>query len=88
MLHRPDWMAAPSDEDILYIINEQGNFSPEAIAEHTDHTRQYISQRCRLLVEKGFLRQLGRGLYGITDLGQAWIEREITLEDLEARGLD
>ena len=89
MVHRPDWMVAPIDEDILLAVNSHGNLTPKAMdSEFLEFEASWISQRCRVLVDKGFLRQLGRGLYGITDLGQAWIEREITLEDLEDRGLD
>ena len=88
MVHRPEWMTAPVDEDILLAIKNNGNLTPKAMDEEfTDHRADWISTRCQVLVEKGFLRQLGHGLYGITDLGESWIDREITLDDLEDRGL-
>lgn len=84
MVKRPDWMTAPVDEDILYAIDNHSNMTPGVLSnKYMDFTSEYISQRCIVLVEKGLLYRVGRGLYGITDLGSKWINREITLEELE-----
>lgn len=82
MVHRPDWMKAPVDEDILYQIDQHGNLNPQVLEEYTDFKADWISKRCQVLVDKGLLVQLGRGLFGITPLGEQWVRREIDLDEL------
>lgn len=46
-------------------------------------SRQYITTGCKRLVEEGFLRHLGNGVYVITDRGDKYLNGEIHAETLE-----
>jgi len=76
-----EWMA-PSDDRILELIREYGNLTPKAIEYFGGPSRQYASERCSELTEYGLLERIYRGLYGITDAGEAYLD-----EDLDAATL-
>jgi predicted transcriptional regulator len=82
-----------ADDRILEFIREEGSGSPKKMADSGDvrYSAQYVSQRCKKLVEHGLLQHLGNGVYVITDRGEAYLDGEIdTGEDRpdEPNGLD
>ena len=77
-----DWMV-PSDDRILELIREYGNLTPIAIEAKGGPVRQYASERCGVLARHGLLKQVHRGLYGLTDEGRAYLDEELDAAELE-----
>ena len=84
MRDRAEWMR-PVDDKILEHLDDVRRNLPANMAdiEQIDATRNYIGSRCRLMEEHGLLRDVGRGLYPITDDGRRYLRG-----DLDARDLD
>lgn len=82
MRQSADWMV-PSDDRILELIREYGNLTPIAIEAKGGPVRQYASERCGVLARHGLLKQVHRGLYGLTDDGRAYLDEELDAADLE-----
>jgi predicted transcriptional regulator len=63
------------DDRILEYLSEEGPTTPTKMAddERIRFSRGYINQRCQKLAEKGFLINLGNGVYQITDRGEAYL---------------
>lgn len=72
-----------ADDRILEFLQEEGPMSPSKI--HDDgrvrFSRTYINQRCKKLVNHGLAKNLGNGVYSITDKGQRYLEGEEDLRD-------
>lgn len=83
MRESADWMV-PSDDRILELIREHGNLTPKAIEAFGGPVRQHASRRCAKLAEYGLLERVYRGLYGITDEGEAYLDEELDASDLES----
>lgn len=77
-----EWMT-PSDDRILELIREHGNLTPKAIEHFGGPVRQHASRRCSKLADYGLLNQIYRGLYGITDQGEAYLDEELDASTLE-----
>lgn len=77
-----EWMT-PSDDRILELIREYGNLTPKAIEDFGGPVRQHASIRCAKLVQYGLLEKVHRGLYGITDKGEAYLDEELDASELE-----
>jgi len=75
-----EWMA-PADDRILELISEHGNLTPLAIEElgGPSHARN----RCPKLAQADLLKRISRGLYGITDKGEAYLAGELDVDDLQ-----
>jgi repressor of nif and glnA expression len=80
MRKHAQWMAY-ADERILEFLQEYGNHQPSQIADRISEIgvglgfhRKYIGRRCRMLQEYGMVRNLGNGLYHITDLGEQYLD--------------
>jgi predicted transcriptional regulator len=73
----------PSDDRILELIREHGNLTPSAIEAFGGPVRQHASTRARKLAEYGLLEQVYRGLYGITEEGEAYLDEELDASELE-----
>jgi len=78
------------DERILEFLSEESHHQPVQIAESLSdfgegmtYHRKYIGKRCRLLAEYGLVRNLGNGLYAITEDGCDYLEGELNVNDLE-----
>jgi len=82
MRESADWMV-PSDDRILELIREHGNLTPKAIEAFGGPVRQHASRRCAKLTEYGLLNRVYRGLYGITDTGEAYLDEELDAGELE-----
>jgi len=82
-----EWMT-PSDDRILELIREYGNLTPIAISEKGGPSRQYSSTRCKELSKYGLLKQVHRGLYGITDDGRAYLDEDLDAGELSPSDVD
>jgi len=83
MRYSGDWMVL-ADDRILEYIREEESGRPKEMADsgYVRYSRQYISQRCKKLVNHGLLRDLGNGVYVITERGEQYLNGEIdTSED-------
>lgn len=80
---RVDWMTQ-ADDRILEVMEDSGLvLTPAVLAANLDYSRNYISDRCRLLNEAGLLAKDGEGLYYITERGRAYLSGEIDGDVLE-----
>ena len=78
------------DVSILEFLREYGNHQPSAIRDRLselgsdmDYSGGYINQRCRKLRDYDLVRNVGGGVYSITDLGDQFLAG-----DLDAGVLD
>lgn len=78
-----EWMVR-SDDRILELIREHGNLTPTAIEDLGGPTAGYARNRCPILAKYGLLERISRGLYGITDEGEAYLNEELDASELEA----
>ena len=76
-----EWMVL-ADERILEYTREEDSGAPKEMAEsgYVRFSRQYISRRCKELVDHGLLKHLGNGVYIITDAGEAYLKEEYDAE--------
>lgn len=76
-----EWMVL-ADERILEYIREKESGAPKEMADsgYVRFSRQYISRRCKDLVDNGLLKHLGNGVYIITDAGEAYLDEEYDAE--------
>jgi DNA-binding IclR family transcriptional regulator len=56
----------PTDRAILDLLDE-GRCTPSYIAQETDYSRGNVQNRLLRLVEHGYVRQLGGGLYDLVE---------------------
>jgi predicted transcriptional regulator len=75
-----------ADDRILEYIHENES---DALKEMKDSgyvrfSRQYISQRCKVMVEHGLLQHLGNGVYVITDEGEQYLDGKLDTAELES----
>lgn len=73
-----DWMV-PSDDRILELIREHGNLTPQAIEELGGPTAGHARNRCPKLADHGLLERISRGLYGLTEDGEAYLNEDLDL---------
>lgn len=81
MRGRAEWMV-PVDDQILEAIRDEGNLTPQALAEFDVTVADYAGKRCKELARYGLLEQLSRGLYRLTDDGRAYLDEELDAGDL------
>jgi hypothetical protein len=77
-----EWMV-PSDDRILELIREHGNLTPTAIDDLGGPSAGHARNRCPVLAEYGLLERISRGLYGITEDGEAYLDEELDASELE-----
>ena len=73
-----------ADDRILEYIRAKESGRPKEMVDsgYVRYTRSYISKRCKKLVKHGLLRDLGNGVYVITERGERYLDGEIdTSED-------
>ena len=78
-----------ADERILEFLRENATRQPKQIADGLDdagieYNDKYIGRRCIELSRHGLLRNLGNGIYTITETGEAYLEGNIHAGKLEA----
>jgi len=74
-----------ADDRILEYIRENESGRPTEMQDsgYVRYSKQYISTRCKKLVEHGLLKDFGNGVYVITDRGKRYLDGEIdTSEDM------
>jgi predicted transcriptional regulator of viral defense system len=84
MRQSAEWMV-PSDDRILELVREHGNLTPTAIEDLGGPTAGTARNRCPKLAEYGLLERISRGLYNITEEGEAYLDEELDAGDLERR---
>lgn len=72
----------PSDDTILELIREHGNLTPRAIEDLGGPTAGHARDRCPKLAEHGLLERISRGLYGLTEEGEAYLNEELDVSSL------
>lgn len=78
-----------ADDHILEFLLNEGNqeivATPRVIAENIDFNAGYVRQRMRELLEKDLVEYYDEdaGFYQITDQGRAYLEGELSADDLE-----
>jgi len=82
-----EWMV-PADDRILELIREYGNLTPGAIEAKGGPVSDYAGDRARTLVEYKLLHRVHRGLYGITEEGEAYLEEELDASTLDRDPLE
>jgi hypothetical protein len=80
---RAEWMR-PVDERIMETMRDEGNLTPYALDETFDvAVANYASNRLSELAQYGLVERLGRGLYRLTEDGQAFLEEDLDAGELE-----
>ncbi len=83
-----DWMRQPTDDRILEVLREEGNMTPRAVSKEgevarVDVSRDYAGDRLRELRRYGLIERVDRGLYRLTDNGEAYLDEELDASELE-----
>ena len=78
-----EWMTI-ADDRILEFLHEEGPRQPKQIAsdERILFTDQYVGRRCRKLALYGLLKNLGNGIYDITERGEEYLDGSLDAKDL------
>ena len=77
-----DWMVG-ADDRILELVREEGNLTPGAIEALGGPVSDHASRRARKLADHGLLERVHRGLYRITDAGEAYLDEDLDASTLE-----
>lgn len=74
-----------ADERILEYIRANESGTPKEMKDsgYVRFSRQYISQRCKKLVDYGLLKHLGNGVYVITETGENYLDGKCDAAELE-----
>ena len=77
-----------ADERILEFLHEESPRQPKQIADGLaemglEFNDKYIGRRCLELAKFGLLRNLGNGIYMVTDLGEDYLSGELNANELE-----
>ena len=85
MRPRVSWMTR-ADDYILELLREAGiAANPSTIAFNIEYDRSYVSERCGILAEHGFLDREhdSKAMYRITDRGKAYLDGDLAASELE-----
>lgn len=83
MVERISWFS-PVDYEILDFFEHHDILaSPKVIAANIEYDRQYVSKRCRALVERDVLHQPTDGLYELSDLGRRFLSGDLDPQKIE-----
>ncbi|WP_236996028.1 winged helix-turn-helix domain-containing protein [Natronorubrum daqingense] len=82
MRQEAEWMV-PSDDKILELIREYGNLTPTAIEDLGGPSAGHARNRCPVLAKYGLVDRISRGLYGITEEGEAYLNEELDASELK-----
>lgn len=80
---RAEWMR-PVDDLILEFLRDESLSTPEVISEEIGRNRNYVTQRCSELYEYGLVTKIARGVYKLTENGEAYLDEELDANELEA----
>lgn len=84
MRQRADWLTH-TDERILELMRSVGNLTPLAVEDFEVTHKGYAAKRLSELHGYGLVRRISRGLYTITDDGEAFLDEELDASTLERR---
>ncbi|MFA1612079.1 ArsR family transcriptional regulator [Halobellus rubicundus] len=73
----------PTDEHILEVMRDEGNMTPQALAEFDVAAANYARDRLSVLVEYGLAERVSRGLYRLTNEGRAFLDEELDASTLD-----
>lgn len=89
MRKHAEWMVY-ADERILEFLSEYGYYQPSQISTQLgeiggaiEYHPKHVGRRCRKLTQYGLLRNLGNGLYQITELGEDYLTGDLDASELE-----
>jgi predicted transcriptional regulator len=77
-----DWMV-PSDDRILELLRQEGNLTPQAVEDFGGPVAGHASNRLPVLARYGLVTKISRGLYRITEEGEAYLDENLDASDLE-----
>jgi len=73
----------PSDDRILELLREEGNLTPQAVEDFGGPVAGHASDRLPMLARYGLAERISRGLYRLTDRGEAYLDEELDASTLE-----
>lgn len=78
------WMVLVDDR-ILEFLREEGPHAPSKIADddRIPWGRQHVGNRCRVLENHRFVRNVGNGVYRITGDGEKYLDGKLDAAELE-----
>ena len=77
----------PVDERIMETMRDEGNMTPYALDEtFYVAAANYASNRLSKLADYGLVERLGRGLYRLTESGEAFLDEELDASQLATSG--
>lgn len=76
----------PKDDVILEVMRDEGNMTPQALAEFDVATANYARDRLSEMSRYGLTERVSRGLYRLTDEGRAYLAEELDASELVADG--
>lgn len=80
---RAEWMTR-TDEEILETMRDEGNMTPQALEQAFDVTAaNYARDRLSEMARYGLVEKLARGLYRLTDDGEAFPDEELDASTLD-----
>lgn len=84
MRYSANWMVL-ADDRILEFLSENGPRSPLKMheSEAIRYSRGYINSRCQKLADYGLVRNIGNGVYQITEKGEQYLEGDLDAAELE-----
>jgi predicted transcriptional regulator len=74
----------PIDERILEELDEEGNLTPQALDDFGVTVPNHASNRLSEMAKYGLVERISRGLYRITDEGEAFLAGELDASTLDA----
>ena len=73
---RAEWMR-PVDERILETMRDEGNLTPLAVSDFGVTSASHARDRLSELARYGLVDRISRGLYSLTDDGEAFLDEEL-----------
>jgi len=82
MRYAGEWMSA-ADDRILEYLSEHESGSPTKMKKEGPirYSRVQVHRRCKKLAEKELVKDLGNGVYMITDDGKAYLDGRLDTEN-------
>jgi len=79
-----DWMTI-ADDRLLEYIAEHETATPTEMAESdlVRFKRVHLQRRCQKLYQHGLVRQVGNGVYMLSEQGQQYLDGELDAAELE-----
>ena len=80
---RPSWMHV-ADPRILLAVRTRSGATLRWLHRSQPYPLVYLRQRCERLAAEGLLQPVPENEYRLRDLGQAFLDGEIAVDDLES----